>query len=598
VTPHWNGSVPSGLVKRGRFPMDRSLRGRGCRLSSFIDGDFDATQWSNIEPYTKHLLERKLTCSGCLEALIKDASTLAEHISEAGALLYIGMTCDTESEEKRDSFLDFSSNVRPKLSEFSDSLNRRIVEHPAVGDLPKRYDLMLRGMRTDIEIFRKENIPLKVRQTELVTEAQGITGGMTVEFDGEERTFPQMSVYLEANERSVRQAAWTAMSSRRMQDHERMSEIFDELVSLRHQMALNAGFESFTHYMFKAMHRFDYSIEDCLEFHNSVESVCMPLLSEINRERTEAMGLAELSPWDVNEKSGGGPDIHGREPLRPFETVDEMVEKLSEMFYEISLDLGSKFDKLVEMDTLDLDTRKGKAPGGYQYYLEKSRIPFIFMNAAGLQGDLETMIHEAGHAFHSLYCGHLELIDERNYPIEFAEVASMSMELLTQPWWNKFYDKEEADRARRTHLEGVVFLLPWIATIDSFQHWIYENPGHTREERAKVWLSIRDRFGSEMDWTGHSDFKEVSWQQQGHLYGVPFYYIEYGIAQLGSLQLWKTQLDNPQKALDNYANAMKLGNTRTLPDLFSAAELKLGFDEDHFFSLMSSVESSLADLPT
>ena len=457
---------------------------------------------------------------------------------------------------------------------------------------------MLRGMRTDIEIFRKENIPLNVKQTELVTEAQGITGGMTVEFEGEERTFPQMSVYLESNERSVRQAAWTGMSERRMQDQERMSEIFDELVTLRHQIALNAGFQSYTHYMFKAMHRFDYTIDDCLEFHDSVESVCMPILRKINRERREAFGLGNLSPWDVNEKTGGGPDIHGREALRPFEDVDEMVEKLSEMFHEISTDLGGKFDKLVEMDTLDLDTRKGKAPGGYQYYLEKSRVPFIFMNAAGLQGDLETMIHEAGHAFHSLYCGHLDLIDERNYPIEFAEVASMSMELLTQPWWNKFYDKEEADRARRTHLEGVVFLLPWIATIDSFQHWIYENPNHTREERAKIWLSIRDRFGSEMDWTGYSDFKEVSWQQQGHLYGVPFYYIEYGIAQLGSLQLWKTQLGNSQKALDDYANAMKLGNTRTLPELFSAADLKLGFDEEHFLSLMDSVESSLAELPT
>ena len=567
-------------------------------MSSFINGDFDATQWDNIEPYTRDLLERKLTCSGCLETLIKDASTLAEHVSEAGALLYIGMTCDTESEGKRGSFLDFVSNVRPKLSEFSDALNRRIVEHPAVKDLPDRYSLMLRGMRTDIEIFRKENIPLNVKQTELVTEAQGITGGMTVEFDGEERTFPQMSVYLESNERSVRQAAWTGMSERRMQDQERMSEIFDELVTLRHQIALNAGFQSYTHYMFKAMHRFDYTIDDCLEFHDSVESVCMPILRKINRERREAFGLGNLSPWDVNEKTGGGPDIHGREALRPFEDVDEMVEKLSEMFHEISTDLGGKFDKLVEMDTLDLDTRKGKAPGGYQYYLEKSRVPFIFMNAAGLQGDLETMIHEAGHAFHSLYCGHLDLIDERNYPIEFAEVASMSMELLTQPWWNKFYDKEEADRARRTHLEGVVFLLPWIATIDSFQHWIYENPDHTREERAKVWLSIRDRFGSEMDWTGYSDFKEVSWQQQGHLYGVPFYYIEYGIAQLGSLQLWKTQLGNSQKALDDYANAMKLGNTRTLPELFSAADLKLGFDEEHFLSLMDSVKSSLAELPT
>ncbi|RJU85813.1 MAG: M3 family oligoendopeptidase [Candidatus Poseidoniales archaeon] len=563
----------------------------------FVPDDFDATIWENIEPLTKDLMERQLSCSSCIEGLISDSSELAEHISETGALLYIGMTCDTESEEKKESFLDFMSNIRPKLSEFSDALNRRIVNHSSVDDLPSRYDLMLRGMRTDVEIFRKENIPLGVRQTELVTEAQTINGAMTVEFEGQEMTFPQMSKYLESNDRSQRQAAWMAMSSRRMEDSERLSEIFDELITIRHQMATNAGFESYTQYMFRAMHRFDYTIEDCLEFHDSVESVCMPILKKINEERCDGLGIGGLSPWDVNEKGGSGPDIHGREPLKPFETVDEMVEKLSVMFHEISSDLGGKFDKLIEMDTLDLETRKGKAPGGYQYYLEKSRVPFIFMNAAGLQGDLETMIHEAGHAFHSLYCGHLELIDERDYPIEFAEVASMSMELLTQPWWDKFYESEEADRARRAHLEGVVFLLPWIATIDSFQHWIYANPGHSKEERAEVWLSIRDKFGSDMDWTGHTDFRELSWQQQGHLFGVPFYYIEYGIAQLGSLQLWKTQMGDPQKALDDYANAMSLGNTRTLPELFSAADLELGFNEGHFMTLMGTVETALSELP-
>ena len=563
----------------------------------FVPDGFDATIWENIQPLTNDLMERQLSCSSCIEGLISDSSELAEHISETGALLYIGMTCDTESEEKKESFLDFMSNIRPKLSEFSDALNRRIVNHSSVDDLPSRYDLMLRGMRTDVEIFRKENIPLGVRQTELVTKAQTINGAMTVEFEGQEMTFPQMSKYLESNDRSQRQAAWMAMSARRMEDSERLSDIFDELITIRHQMATNAGFESYTQYMFRAMHRFDYTIEDCLEFHDSVESVCMPILKKINEERCDGLGIGELSPWDVNEKGGSGPDIHGREPLRPFETVDEMVEKLSVMFHEISSDLGGKFDKLVEMDTLDLETRKGKAPGGYQYYLEKSRVPFIFMNAAGLQGDLETMIHEAGHAFHSLYCGHLELIDERDYPIEFAEVASMSMELLTQPWWDKFYESEEADRARRAHLEGVIFLLPWIATIDSFQHWIYANPGHSKEERAEVWLSIRDKFGSDMDWTGHTDFRELSWQQQGHLFGVPFYYIEYGIAQLGSLQLWKTQMGDPQKALDDYANAMSLGNTRTLPELFSAADLELGFNEGHFMSLMGTVETALSELP-
>ena len=563
----------------------------------YVPDDFEPSIWANIEPYVNDLLKRELSCSSCLETLISDSSNLAEHISETGALLYIAMTCDTENKENKSAFLDFVENIRPKLSEFSDQLNRRIVDHPAVNDLPERYDLMIRGIKSDIQIFRVENIPLGVKQTKLVTKAQGITGGMTVEFEGREMTFPEMRVFLESNDRIRRESAWKSMVKRWMENSESLSEIFDELIAIRHQIAKNAGFESYTNYMFKAMHRFDYSIEDCLTFHKSIEEVCMPILNKINIERKNAFGLDQLSPWDVNEKSGSGPDIDGKESLRPFETVDEMVTKLSLLFHKMSNDLGDKFDKLVEMDTLDLETRKGKAPGGYQYYLEKSRIPFIFMNAAGLQGDLETMVHESGHAFHSLYCGHLDLIDERDYPIEFAEVAAMSMELLTQPEWDIFYDElDEADRARITHLEGVVFLLPWIATIDAFQHWIYANPEHTRDERKKQWISLRERFGSKMDWEGHDDFRELSWQQQGHLFGVPFYYVEYGIAQLGALQLWQTHRADRKKALENYSNAMKLGNTKTLPDLFAAAELKLGFDEEHLYSLINEVETAMSEI--
>ena len=564
---------------------------------TFIPEDFDASSWENIEPYVDDLIQRNLSCSSCLEKLISDSSNLAEHISETGALLYIGMTCDTENETKKNDFLNFVENVRPKISKFSDKLNRRIAEHPSVGDLPDRYDLMIRGIKSDIDIFREENIPLGVEQTKLVTKAQGITGGMTVEFEGEERTFPEMKAFLESNNRSVREKAWKSMVSRWMNDSEELSEIFDELIKIRHEIAKNAGFDSYTNYMFKAMHRFDYTVEDCLTFHNSIEKVCMPIVREINEKRRSSFNLEILSPWDVNEKSGSGPDIEGKNPLRPFDNVGEMVQKLSELFHKMSRDLGNKFDKLVEMDTLDLETRKGKAPGGYQYYLEKSRVPFIFMNAAGLQGDLETMIHESGHAFHSLYCGHLELIDERNYPIEFAEVASMSMELLTQDEWQIFYDNDdEVNRAILSHLEGVVFLLPWIATIDAFQHWIYANPNHTREERTEYWLSLRDRFGSKMDWKDNEDFRELSWQQQGHLFGVPFYYIEYGIAQLGALQLWQTHRKSPEKALKDYENAMKLGNTKILPELFAAAELKLGFDEKHVDSLINEVKTAMAEV--
>ena len=574
--------------------MDSNMAGKGT--SSFVDDGFNPGDWDEIKPYVNELLNRKISCSKCIEGIIRDASELSEHISEKGALLYIAMTCDTESDEKRSSFLDFVENVRPKLSEFSDSLNRRLIEHEAVKNLPSRYDLMIRSMKNDVDIFRKENIPLGVEQTKLVTESQTINGAMTVEFNGNEYTPPEMRRFLESNERAIREGAWKAVSDRRMQDEERLSEIFDELIVIRSKIARNAGFDTYTDYMFRAMERFDYSKEDCLEFHDAIEAVCVPLMREINSQRVVSLDLDFLMPWDVNEKTGVGPDLQGRAPLKPFDNVGEMVEKLSTLFHNMSEDLGEKFDMLVEMDTLDLDTRKGKAPGGYQYYLQKSRVPFIFMNAAGLQGDLETMIHEAGHAFHSIYCSHLELIGERGYPIEFAEVASMSMELMTQEQWGEFYDEEEANRAKMGHLEGVIFLLPWIATIDSFQHWIYSNPEHTREERARVWNSIRDRFGSNMNWEEYTKFRDVSWQQQGHLFGVPFYYVEYGIAQLGALQLWRTQRKDPEKALSDYSNAMRLGNTKTLPELFTAADIKLGFDERHLSSLIQEVRTAMAEL--
>ena len=370
--------------------MDSNMAGK--ETSSFVDDGFNPGDWDEIKPYVNELLNRKISCSKCIEGIIRDVSELSEHISEKGALLYIAMTCDTESDEKRSSFLDFVENVRPKLSEFSDSLNRRLIEHEAVKNLPSRYDLMIRSMKNDVDIFRKENIPLGVEQTKLVTESQTINGAMTVEFNGNEYTLPEMRRFLESNERAIREGAWKAVSDRRMQDEERLSEIFDELIVIRSKIARNAGFDTYTDYMFRAMERFDYSKEDCLEFHDAIEAVCVPLMREINSQRVVSLDLDFLMPWDVNEKTGVGPDLQERAPLKPFDNVGEMVEKLSTLFHNMSEDLGEKFDMLVEMDTLDLDTRKGKAPGGYQYYLQKSRVPFIFMNAAGLQGDLETCL--------------------------------------------------------------------------------------------------------------------------------------------------------------------------------------------------------------
>ena len=558
---------------------------------SFVPDYLDGSSWESIEPLMNDLRDRKLSCSNCLETFIADRSSLSEVISEARARLYIDMTCHTDDEEIQKSWMQFVENVQPKLSEYSDILNRRLVEHESLDDLPERFGILVKGIKTDIAIFREENIPLSTRVTKLVTEYNEICGAQMVEFDGEQKTFAQMAIYFENTDRKIREGAWKAVSERRFEDNERVSEIYDELIQIRHKIATNAGFEGFQQYMFASMHRFDYSIEDCLEFHESIETVCQPLRHRTDGERMRDLGVDSLRPWDM------GVDVKGRPPLQPFNDVQEMVDGCSRIFHNMSEELGNYFDQLDANDCLDLDSRKGKAPGGYQYYLQKSRLPFIFMNAAGTQRNIETMIHEAGHAFHSFYSGHRDLIHERESPIEFAEVASMSMELLTHPHWEEFYDNKDADRARRKHLEDIISFMPWMATIDAFQHWVYANPNHSREERAEKWLELGERFGPKVDMTGFEDIHKVSWQRQGHLFGVPFYYVEYGIAQLGALQMWKYHRRDTQDALDRYKAGLSLGYTRGLTELFQASGLELSFSESYVGELIGEIDEALAELP-
>ena len=558
---------------------------------NFIHDDIDGASWESIEPYMNDLRDRPLSCSNCLETFIADRSNLSEVISEARARLYIDMTCHTDDEDIQKAWMAFVENVQPKLSEYSDILNRRLIEHKAVQELPERFDILVKGLKTDIEIFREENIPLNTQATKLVTEYNEICGAQMVEFDDEQKTFAQMAIYLENTERSIREAAWKAVSERRFEDNERISEIYDELIQIRHQIATNAGYEGFQQYMFASMHRYDYTIEDCLEFHDSIESVCQPLRLRTDEEREQELGLGSLRPWDM------GVDVKGRPPLQPFNEVQEMVDGCSRIFHTMSEELGNYFDQLDTNDCLDLDSRKGKAPGGYQYYLQKSRMPFIFMNAAGTQRNVETMIHEAGHAFHSFYSGHLDLIHERDSPIEFAEVASMSMELLTHPHWEEFYDAKNADRARRKHLEDIISFMPWMATIDAFQYWVYANPNHSREERAERWLELAERFGPKVDMSGFEEIHKVSWQRQGHLFGVPFYYVEYGIAQLGALQMWKYHRRDTEDALTRYKAGLSLGYPRGLTELFEASGLELSFSESYVGSLIGEIDDALAEIP-
>jgi oligoendopeptidase F len=552
----------------------------------------DATKWSDIEPYYQEFLNREIDSAKALEMWLLELGRFDAYVGETGSMLYVNMTCDTEDEIVKEAYLDFVENVEPELARTGDLLNRKFAECPFSTQLDQEeYNVLLRDTKMDLALFREENIPLGTELTKLGQRYNEICGAMSVEFDGEERTMQQMGKYLQVNERDVRESAYRTVGERRFENANEIDEIYEKMIALRQQVAENAGYENYRDYIFDAKHRFDYSHEDCEAFQDAVEAICVPLMREVDNERKENLNLDSLRMWDL------GHDVYGREPLKPFTDVDEMVAGTSRMFHRLSPELGSFFDSLRDGTSLDLDSRKGKAPGGYQLQRDHSRKPFIFMNATGLQRDLETMVHEAGHAFHSIYADDLPLVDYRSAPLEFCEVASMSMEMLTYDFLDEFYSKEDANRAVREHLEGIVSILAWIATIDAFQHWIYTNPKHSRSERYEKWLELGKRFGSILDWSGFEEWRNVSWQKQLHLFSYPFYYIEYGIAQLGALQMWLQYRENPEKALTNYATAMRLGGSRPLPNLFEAGEMNFDLGKSTVQGLIDAVRDELAKLP-
>ena len=558
----------------------------------FIPATLDATQWSQLEPLYQKLLDRTLKCANCLEGLILDRSELDAAAAEAEANLYIAMTCHTDDADIKARFLKFVEEVDPNLKRVGFDLDRKIVESPHASALDQaRYGTLLRSLKQEVKLFRAENVPLQTEVTKLDQQYSEINGAMTVQFDGTERTLPQMARFLEETDRARREASWRVVAERRLQDVTRIDAIYDEMLQLRAKMAANAGYPNFRDFQHDRLQRFDYTPAHCAAFHEAVEKTCVPLARRMQERRAKALGLTALRPWDLKV------DVKGRSPLRPFEGADQMVERTSKVYHRMDSELAQMFDCMRGGGCLDLDSRKGKAPGGYQYQRQLSRVPFIFMNAAGMHRDLTTMVHEAGHAFHSLLSKDDPILAYRGSPMEFAEVASMSQELLTLPYLEEFFSTADAERARRELLEGVISMLPWIAQIDAFQHWVYLNPGHSSAERTKAWLDLDARFGGSLDWSGIEGSRAHMWQRQLHLFGMPFYYIEYGIAQLGSLQLWLASKKSEKDALAAYKRALTLGGSKPLPELFAAAGLRFDFGPATVQSLMDAVGAELDRLP-
>lgn len=556
----------------------------------FVPTDYTITTWEGLEVYYKELLDRPIDTAEAFEQWLQDCSELEAVVSEDVCWRQIKMTCDTENKELEEHFNYFYTELDPNIQPYNDALNKKLANHPLAAQLDAdKYFTFLRNIRKSIELFKEDNVALQAELTMLQQQYGMVTGKMTVEVEGKEYTLQQAAKFLQGHDRNLREAVYHKMQQRRLQDKDTLNKLYTTLIEKRHTVAQNAGFADYSGYRFKELGRFDYGKEDCYQFHQAVKEHVLPLVNKIYTAKKAQLGLDTLRPWDLDAEP------EGVEPLRPFATGEELLTKTIACFNQLRPFFGDCLQRMQQMHHLDLESRKGKAPGGYNCPLAESGAPFIFMNAAGQMGDVTTMVHEGGHAVHSFLAHPLELNGFKDYPMEIAEVASMAMELFSMDHWEAFFtDKEELKRAKEHQLERVITIFPWIAIIDKFQHWVYENPTHSLEERTAQWLQIINEFADGVvDHSGLEAYRSNSWQRQLHLFEVPFYYIEYGIAQLGAIGMWMQYKQNKEQALDNYCKALALGGTQTLPQLYKAAGLSFDFSPARIKVLMDFVQSEM-----
>lgn len=559
----------------------------------FVAEDLTIDQWSKIEPYFEDLANRNLHSLADFKKWLADKSELEAILEEDMAWRYIRMTIDTRDKSLSQRYSFFVSEISPKAAPYDDILNKKLIQSPYVKDLENEpaYKIYFRSVKKSIELFREENIDLQTQIQEKSKEYGAISAAQNIVWEGKTLTMQQAANLLKKQDASTRKAVFEKIAERRESDIEKLEMLFDELIQLRHKMALNAGFENFRDYMFAALGRFDYTKEDCFDFHQAIKENIVPLVRKLQVEHADKLGKTKINPWDNDV------DPDGKDPLRPFENGEQLLATTKRIFHKIDTYFGNCLDTMAEMKHLDLDSKEGKAPGGYNYPLYEVGVPLIFMNAAGAQRDVVTMIHEGGHAVHSFLSKNLTLTAFKNLPSEIAELASMSMELLSMEHWDEFYTQEEdLKRAKKEQLVDILKVLPWIATIDAFQHWIYTNPHHTQKERAEYWNKLQLEYGNlTVDWTDFEKTKNYSWHRQLHLFEVPFYYIEYGIAQLGAIGIWKNALQDKKESLQNYKAALALGYSTDLPNLYKTAGLKFDFSNENVKKLSDFVNQKLQE---
>ncbi len=555
----------------------------------FLDRGADLGKWSEVEGYYQDLESRSLSTVDALEEWLLDLSELDAWLDEEEAVRYVEMTCQTDDSAREKRYLDFIEGVVPPAKTWSHKLDRKFLECGPRAGLPReRYDVLVRQIENRARLFREENIPLQTDDEKLRQQYQKMVGALTVEHDGREQTMQQMARYLEDPNRATRQEAWEKMAGPWQSALEEMEAVYDRMVSLRHQMALNADLADYREYAFRALERFDYTAADCEAFARAIEEIAVPASRRLAEQRKERLGVERLRPWDMVV------DPRGRPALKPFDSAADLVAGCGRIFAKIDPDFGEQFGRMQREDLLNLSSRKGKAPGGYMMVYEGRRLPFIFMNAVGRHDDVQTLLHEGGHAFHAFAARDEKITALRSSPIEFAEVASMGMELLAGGHLGAFYEAGDRARACADHFENIIRFFPWMAMVDMFQHWVYTHPGHSAEERRGAWLELSRRFDPWVDYEGYEDVRSYSWHRKGHPFTVPFYYVEYGIAQLGALGVWLNSQEDFAGAVRAYQSALALGGRRPLPELFAAANIRFDFSAAALRPAVGKMQDHLA----
>ncbi|MDG1334361.1 MAG: M3 family oligoendopeptidase [Crocinitomicaceae bacterium] len=563
-------------------------------IRTFVQADLEIDSWESIEIYYQDLLNRSIDTLEDFKQWLSDQSELEAVLEENMAWRYIKMTIDTTDKELSEAYTFFVTEIQPKLAPFEDKLNRKLADSSFTTELESSSDffILFRRVRKALELYREENVSINSEIAEESQKFGALTAAQSIEHEGEKLTMQKAALFLKETDESVRKEVFEKISNRRREDVDKLDDLFDVLLKKRHQVAVNAGFENFRDYKMESMGRFDYAVSDCEDFHASVKEVIVPIVRSIKQTKLDLLGKEKFKPWDLDV------DPEGKEPLKPFEKDTELLSGTINMFGKVDSYFADCLSTMDKMKHLDLASKNGKAPGGYNYPLYEIGVPFIFMNAVGSQRDLVTMVHEGGHAVHSFLSRDLELTGFKNLPSEVAELASMAMELLTMEEWNEFYpNDDEFKRAKREQLETVLILLPWIAQVDEFQHWLYVNHNHTREERTNKWVSLSNEYGTGLvDYSGYEDILATSWQRQLHIFEVPFYYIEYGIAQLGALGVWMNSLKDKSQAIHDYKEALKLAYTKSIPEIYKTAGIEFNFSHGHISTLADFIKVQLEKL--